>query len=242
MTDNPRPAPATSDAVNDLFSAIHANNLPGVQLLITAEPELLQARSPSGLSPVLFAAYYRRPEILRALIGAGAPLNIYEAAAAGETAQVEALLETQPDLLHTFSPDGFSPLGLAAFFGHDEVAELLLARGADVNAVSRNAMAVQPLHSAVAGDHARLAQALVRAGAQVNAAQHGGFTALMSAAQNGNSALVAFLLSVGADPAARTAEGQDALALALESGHEAAAAQLRAAAAERQETRNAPGA
>ncbi|MFC4426056.1 ankyrin repeat domain-containing protein [Deinococcus navajonensis] len=239
MTDAPTPPAQSSDAVNDLFSAIHANNLAGVQLLITAEPELLQARSPSGLSPVLFAAYYRRPEILQALIGAGAPLNIFEAAAAGETEQVRMLLGTQPELVHAFSPDGFSPLGLAAFFGHDEVAELLLSHGADVNAVSRNAMAVQPLHSAAAGDHARLAQALVRAGAQVNAAQHGGFTPLMSAAQNGNTALVGFFLSVGADPSARTAEGQDALALAQESGHEAVAAQLRTAAAERQETRNA---
>lgn len=239
MTDAPTPA---SDAVNDLFSAIHANNLPGVQLLITAEPELLEARSPSGLSPVLFAAYYRRPEILRALIGAGAPLNLYEAAAAGEADRVSALLDAQPDLVHTFSPDGFSPLGLAAFFGHDEVAQHLLARGADVNAVSRNAMAVQPLHSAAAGDHTHLALALVQAGAQVNATQHGGFTPLMSAAQNGNAALVAFFLSVGADPAARTPEGHDALALAQESGHEAVSAQLRTAAAERQETRNAPGA
>lgn len=230
----------TTDAVNDLFSAIHANNLPGVQLLITAEPELLRSVSPSGLSPVLFAAYYHRPEILRALIGAGAPLNVFEAAAAGETDRVRALLDEQPDLVNTFSPDGFSPLGLSAFFGHDEVAELLLTRGADVNAVSQNAMQVRPLHSAAAGNHSGLAQALVMAGAEVNAAQHGGFTPLMSAAQNGNAALVGFLLSVGADPSAQTAGGQDAAALATEGGYEEIVILLKGEASPRQETRNAP--
>ncbi|ACO46639.1 ankyrin repeat domain-containing protein [Deinococcus deserti] len=230
----------TTDAVTDLFSAIHSNNLPGVQLLITAEPELLRSVSPSGLSPVLFAAYYHRPEILRALIGAGAPLNLFEAAAAGETERVGALLDEQPGLVNSFSPDGFSPLGLSAFFGHDEAAELLLTRGADVNAVSRNPMQVQPLHSAAAGNHARLAQALVRAGAEVNAAQHGGFTPLMSAAQNGNAGLVLFLLSAGADPAAQTTDGQDAAALAAEGGYEEIVILLKGEASPRQETRNAP--
>lgn len=229
----------TTDAVTDLFSAIHANNLPGVQLLITAEPALLRSVSPSGLSPVLFAAYYHRPEILRALIGAGAPMNVFEAAAAGEADRVRALLDEQPELVRTFSSDGFSPLGLSAFFGHDEVAELLLTRGADVNAVSRNAMQVQPLHSAAAGNHARLSQALVRAGAEVNSAQHGGFTPLMSAAQNGNAGLVQFLLTSGADPTARTTNGQDAAALATEGGYEEIVILLKREASPRQETRNA---
>lgn len=57
-----------SDAVTDLFAAIHAHNTEGVRLLIEAEPELLKAVSPSGLSPVLFAAYYRRPSIIQLLI------------------------------------------------------------------------------------------------------------------------------------------------------------------------------
>lgn len=209
-----------SDAVTDLFAAIHANNLEGVRLLIGAEHDLLRSVSPSGLSPVLFAAYYHRPEIVQALVELGAPLSIFEAAAAGQAARVRDMLQDNPLLVNAVSPDGFSPLGLAAFFGHEDVASALLAGGADVQAVSQNDMGVQPLHSAVAGNHARLVGALVEAGADVNATQQGGFTPLMGAAQNGNAELVALLLAHGANPAAQTADGRTAQTLAAEEKHE----------------------
>ncbi|MBB5236153.1 ankyrin repeat domain-containing protein [Deinococcus budaensis] len=228
-----------TDAVQDLFQSIHANNLEGVRLLIGAEPGLLTATSPTGLSPVLFATYYRRPQITRLLIEAGASLSAFEAAATGELAVLRGQLDAQPDLLHAFSPDGFSLLGLAALFGHEGVAAELLSRGANVNRASQNALEVQPLHSAVAGDHPALARRLLDAGADVNAVQHGGLTPLMGAARNGNQALVVVLLAAGADPAARTADGQDAEALAAEEGHQAVAGILRAARHEPQGTRNA---
>lgn len=209
-----------SDAATDLFAAIHANNLEGVQLLVQAEPELLRAVSPSGLSPVLFAAYYHRPAILQALIEAGAPLNLFEAAAAGQVGKVQELLEADPAQVNAVSPDGFSPLGLAAFFGHGELAAELIGRGADVHAVSRNAMQVQPLHSAVAGNHLGIVQALIAAGADVNAVQQDGFTPLMGAAQNGNAELVSFLLQHGANPAAHTADDRSAWSLAETEKHE----------------------
>lgn len=230
----------TTGAASDLFAAIHANNLEGVRLLITADAGLLTALSPTGLSPVLFATYYGRPEIMHLLIGAGAPLSVFEAAATGELAPLLAQLDADPDLVNAVSPDGFSPLGLAAFFGREEVAAELLARGAAVNRPSTNAMRVQPLHSAAAGDHTALALRLLAAGADVNAAQHGGVTPLMSAAQNGNPALMEALLAAGADPAARTEDGQDAAALAREEGHAAVVAILSGKAHEAEGTRNAP--
>lgn len=230
----------TSDATNDLFAAIHANNLEGVRLLISGQPELLEAVSPTGLSPVLFATYYGRPEIMRVLIGAGAPLSVFEAAATGELAPLLEHLRADPNLVNATSPDGFSPLGLAAFFGREEVTAELLARGAEVNRPSTNAMHVQPLHSAAAGNHTALALRLLAAGADVNAAQHGGFTPLMSAAQNGNGALVEALLSAGADPAASTGDGRNAAALAREEGHTAVLEILSGTTHDAEGTRNAP--
>ncbi|GAA5534959.1 ankyrin repeat domain-containing protein [Deinococcus aluminii] len=229
-----------TDAANELFQAIHAGNPEGVRLLITAEPRLLTAVSPSGLSPVLFATYYRRPEIMRLLIEAGAPLSVFEAAATGELAALREHLDAQPDLVNGVSPDGFTPLGLAAFFGREEVAAELLARGAEVNRASANAMRVQPLHSAAAGNHTALALRLLAAGADVNGAQHGGFTPLMSAAQNGNAKLVEALLAAGADPALTTEDGQNAAALAREEGHSAVLAILSGARHDAEESRNAP--
>ncbi|WP_135229725.1 ankyrin repeat domain-containing protein [Deinococcus fonticola] len=224
-----------SDAVTDLFAAIHAHNIEGVRLLIEAEPELLTASSPSGLSPVLFAAYYRRPAIVQLLIDAGAPLTLFEAAAAGQTAQVMEELEADPQLLQAFSPDGFTALGLAAFFGHQELTTELLRRGADVHAASRNAMQVQPLHSAVAGNHLGTVQALLQAGADVNAVQQDGFTPLMGAAQNGNTDLVALLLAHGAAPDRRTADDRSAWMLAAQENHEGVLNLLRDAGAEPEE-------
>ncbi|EYB69678.1 ankyrin [Deinococcus phoenicis] len=228
----------TEDAAQALFQAIHANNLEGVRLLVNAEPGLLTAVSPSGLSPVLFATYYQRPEIMRLLLEAGAPLSVFEAAATGELAALRERLEAQPDLVNATSPDGFTPLGLAAFFGREEAAAELLTHGAEVNRASENAMRVQPLHSAVAGNHTDLALRLLAAGADVNAAQHGGFTPLMSAAQNGNVALVGALLAAGADPAVTTEDGRDAAALAQEEGHAHLLAILSGAPHDPEETRN----
>ncbi|RJF72095.1 ankyrin repeat domain-containing protein [Deinococcus cavernae] len=224
-----------SDAATDLFAAIHAHNIEGVRLLIEAEPELLTASSPSGLSPVLFAAYYRRPAIVQLLIDAGAPLTLFEAAAAGQTAQVMEKLEADPQLLQAFSPDGFTALGLAAFFGHQELTTELLRRGADVHAASRNAMQVQPLHSAVAGNHLGTVRALLQAGADVNAVQQDGFTPLMGAVQNGNTDLVALLLSHGAAPDRRTADDRSAWTLAAQENHEGVLNLLRDAGAEPEE-------
>ena len=54
-------------------------------------------------------------------------------------------------------PDGFTPLHLAAFFGRLEAAALLVDRGADLEAPSRNPRfpSVRPLHSAIAGGQPR---------------------------------------------------------------------------------------
>ncbi|MCD0158992.1 ankyrin repeat domain-containing protein, partial [Deinococcus sp. 6GRE01] len=73
--------------------------------------------------------------------------------------------------------------------------------------------------AAVAGGHGALARALVMAGADVNAAQAGGFTPLMAAAQNGDAGLVLFLRDRGARVDAVTDAGQGAADLAREEGH-----------------------
>ncbi|MVN87348.1 ankyrin repeat domain-containing protein [Deinococcus sp. HMF7620] len=221
MTDH---APTDQEAA--LFLAIKTQDAALLRELVRADPALLTAPSPMGVSPVLFATYYGRHEMALVLLDEGAPLTVFEAAAVGNVPALQNALDVDPEAAHRVSPDGFSPLGLAAFFGRAEAAELLLMRGADINAVSQNAMRVQPLHSAVAGRHAALARALVMAGADVNAAQQDDFTPLMAAAQNGDSELVAFLQSHGADAGVTTADGRRAADFAREEGHAALAGRL----------------
>ncbi|BDP40387.1 hypothetical protein DAETH_03560 [Deinococcus aetherius] len=206
-----------------LFAALQTNDEATVHALLEHDPALLRAVSPMGVSPVLFATYYGKHDLARVLVErmreAGLLLTVFEAAATGELASLRRNLDERPDIMDATSPDGFTPLGLAAFFGREEVAAELLARGADVNRASTNAMGARPLHSAVAGDHTALALRLLAAGAEVNAPQHGGFTPLLGAAQNGNLMLVEALLTAGADPGARTEDGRDAAHLAREEGH-----------------------
>ncbi|MBI4674005.1 MAG: ankyrin repeat domain-containing protein [Chloroflexi bacterium] len=190
--------------VNELVDAIKNNNLAQVETLITQDPTLANARTPDGVSMVLLAQYYGRAEIVKFLVQHNAQIDLYEAAAIGDAERAAGWLAMRPNLANTFSPDGYTPLGLASFFGHLDVVNTLLMYHADPNIASNNALHVAPLNSAVAGNHYAIAAKLVEAGADVNHKQADGFTPLMGAAQNGNLQMVQLLLDHGADVNART--------------------------------------
>jgi ankyrin repeat protein len=62
---------------------------------------------------------------------------------------------------------GFTPLYLAAGEGHKEIAELLIAAGAEVNAKDEDGLT--PLHYPVAKGHKDIVELLIGKGADVNA-------------------------------------------------------------------------
>jgi ankyrin repeat protein len=212
----------------DFLAAVKAGNTTEVTQLLEVEPELVNARDENGLSAVLTAAYYQEPDIARLLVQRGAELNVFEACAVGEASRVKSLVEQQPELINAYAPDGFQPLGLAAFFGHTDIAEYLLLAGADVNSPSRNAMRVMPLHSAIANRHTASVRLLLDHGADVNAAQADDFTPLHEAAQNGLLDVTQWLLDRGANVNPRlSSSGKTPLALAVEYKHADVAELLR---------------
>jgi ankyrin repeat protein len=129
--------------------------------------------------------------------------------------------------VNEYSRDGFTPLQLACFFGHEEIALWLMDQDADVNAVAKNKQQVRPVHAAAANGNLTLLQALLARGADVNARQEGDFTPLHEAANNGHMAMAQLFLQHGADVNAKSAQGQTPLALALEKGHHDVAELLR---------------
>jgi len=177
---------------------------------------------PGEVSPLMDALYHGRRDAAEQLLaerGADS-LTIHEAAAMGALPRLTALLEADPQSVNAWAPDGFQPLGLAAFFGQPAAAELLLARGGDLNAPSRNGMGVTALHAALAGPTPEIARALIAAGADVNARQaQDGVTPLQEAAHTGRLDLVRLLLEAGADPSVRDAKGRSAADFAAEQGH-----------------------
>jgi len=202
-----------------LFEAVKQGDLAAVRAVLDRDPDLLQARDPDGLSAVLLATYYGRKEILHDLLRRGPRLTVFEAAAAGVLERVRRAVDDDASLATAFAPDGYTALGLASFFGHLEIVNLLLGRGADVNAPSRNEMAVVPLHSAAAAQHLAVAEVLIENGADVNVPSAGGSTALHRAAQNGQLPLVRLLLEHGARPDVADDEGVRPRQLARKENH-----------------------
>ena len=224
-------------AVAAFFEAIRKGNDMAVDTAIGAHEELLQARDASGLTPVLVAVYSGQLKIAGRLaaLAARAPdgLDIFDAAAIGDVAVVRNLLSSDRAAVDDRGPDGYTALHLAAYFGHLEVARLLLGRGADPNAVALNESRVTPLHSAVSARHRDTASLLLALGASPNAVPRGGWTPLHAAARNGDEVLVDMLLLRGADPTRPSDDGRTAIDLANQNCHGALAKLLRGSSSKR---------
>jgi uncharacterized protein len=211
----------------EFFEAIRAGDAGAVGKLTEAHPELLNAKNDQGQSGVLMAAYSGRKEIWDLLIARGARLELHEAAAGGELARVKELVEKEPALAKSFSPDGFPVLALAAVFGHNEVARYLWEKGGDINAVSTNGTGYTALTGAVANGHLEIVKWLVANGANVNYRYGAGYSPLLTAAANGHLEIAKILLENGADARAKADDGKSAVQLAAERKHEEVAEFLR---------------
>lgn len=207
-------------ALNSLHDQIKQGDLAGVRASLAGDASLLDATNESGQNAFLLAKYYHRPEIADYLLGLGPRLDLFSLCAAGRVNAVIEAIDRDGSLLKAHSGDGWTPLHLAAFFGHPELAAALLDRGADVNARSTNSMKNTPLHAAAAGGNIELVRLLLERGADANATQERGWTALHAAAQSGNREMVEVLLAHGAHVNTRAENNQAALDLALTKGHQ----------------------
>jgi uncharacterized protein len=206
--------------LNSLHNQIRQGDLDGVRASLAADASLLNASNESGQNAFLLAKYYRQPEIAEYVLSLGPKLDLFSLCAAGRVNAVIEAVDRDPSLLKAHSGDGWTPLHLAAYFGHPEVANALLDRGADVNARSTNSMKNTPLHAAAAGGNVELVRLLLERGADANATQERAWTALHAAAQSGNREMVELLLAHGAHVNTRAENNQAALDLALINGHQ----------------------
>jgi ankyrin repeat protein len=206
------------DATARLFDAIRRGDVAGVRELVTADPKLAQARNSDGATAVLWATYNRHAELAPVLLGARQP-DFFEACALGRRDRMAELLHADASLARAHSADGFSGLGLALYFGHAEIARILVDAGADVDEPSYNAIRVAPLHSAVVSGNPALVDLLLAHGAKPDPVEFLEATPLHSAASAGNIEMVKRLLAAGADPHRRTKDGKTAAELARQYGH-----------------------
>jgi adenosylhomocysteine nucleosidase len=211
----------------EMMAAVAAGDTERVGALLADDESLASARGEGGVSAVLLARYRFDRPTLDALLATDPELDLFEASAVGRVDRVRTNIDDDPESVHRLSPDGYSALHLAAFFGKPEIARLLLDAGAAVDRYTTNDLANQPLHAAAAGRHIEICRLLLAAGADVDATQHGGYTPLHEAAQHGDAEMVELFLSAGADPTIAVPEGGTPADLAEVAGHLDVANRLR---------------
>lgn len=189
-----------------------------LEKVLAADSSCLKNKMESGISFLQFAAYCRNfvaAEILRRYC---TKISFFEAVSLGEIDIVLQSLQDENFNIDSFSPDGFTGLGLAAYFGNKKLVRLLLDLGANVNLPSNNNFKVAPIHSACAIQDLEIIEMLLKNGANVNARQLQGITPLYSAAHNGNLALIKLLIQHKAEPGVVTEGGKIPAEMAKEMG------------------------
>jgi ankyrin repeat protein len=202
-----------------LFEAIKTGKLDQVNRLLRENPGLLKARDANGASPLLIAIYHQQHDIAKALADASGSIDIFEAAALGRVDRIKQLLRDDPSLASAYGPDGFPPVGLAAFFGHLDAVRALIAAGADIHAAAKNGLKVQAIHAAVASKNLDIVRAVLEAGADPNAAQQQGFRPMHESGSSGSRELAELLMKYGGDPTLKNDEGKNTITFAREKGH-----------------------
>ena len=156
------------------------------------------------------------------------------AAQKGDAKSVVSLLAAGADINHTV-PTGQGALELALISHRNPVADLLLDRGANVNAADHSGMT--PLHAAAEGGSVELVGKLLAKGANPNArtsktvvitggagsglfrAPPGELTPIHLAAKGNHEDVMRALVAAGADPKLNGQDGTTLLMSAARSGH-----------------------
>jgi ankyrin repeat protein len=192
----------------------------------------VDAAEPDGTTALHWAVYHDDLAMAGRLLDAGANVNAANrngatpltlACTNAGSAVVDRLLKAGAD--PGIAPSGAPPLLACAQRGAVPAVQLLIARGADVNAKD-SFRGQTPLMWAAAENHADLVKVLLAAGAAVDARSNGNFTALVFAVRQDAREAVRLLVAAGADVNLTGPNAQDVLRLAITNRHYTLAAML----------------
>jgi hypothetical protein len=170
-----------------IFELIDAGDAEGIRELVSREPEAAADHDEQGLSAVMRASY-RGGDIFDAVMDADPPLEPFDRIVAGRS-------DGLPDP-GDWTPDGFTPLHIAAFARNPAAARALLAAGADPNVIARASFAtVTPLGTCAFAGANEVARVLLEFGADPNLATSKEARPAAVARANGNDELANLLES-----------------------------------------------
>ena len=241
------PGKAAAQADHPVIEAVRAGDLEGLRDRIAEGADVNEPQG-DGATALHWASHRNGLESAALLLDAGADVNsanalgatpLWLAALNGSSPMVEQLLEAGGDP-NVELKMGETPLMAAARSGDERSASLLLEHGADAN-LSERERGQTALMWAAAQGHPAVVQVLVESGADLNARSevhyqlentagntnssanfrmaHGGSTALLFVARNGDVGTARALVEAGADVDDVSASGTSALVIAAHSGH-----------------------
>jgi ankyrin repeat protein len=139
----------------------------------------------SDLEPIDMAIWDNRGhgnvEVARLLLDRGATYDLTVACALGDLERARKMLDAHPERIRETRPGGRRPLSAAIEKGHDDIARLLLERGADPNWEEPDAPKGRALHSAARAGKLWLVELLLARGADPNSTIDSAGNALFAA-------------------------------------------------------------
>jgi ankyrin repeat protein len=212
-------APLTEHGDTPLMMAARTGNPAAIEVLLEHGADIATAETWGGTTALMWAISEHHEAAVALLLERGAPVAVASKVVAPRAAGARGVEGTAPV---DFDPEqfpvgyangGFTPLHFAAREGQIGAARVLLAAGADVDAIAADGKNVLGL--AIYNGHYELASLLIEAGADINHADAEGFPPLFWAVDRRNMEwnpgfpwiqtadplpLIRELLEAGADP------------------------------------------
>jgi len=165
------PEPQTAKAPDiSIHKAAYDGHIEAVKQHLAAGADV-NAKDGIGWSVLDQALASKNEELVKFIKASGGNSNagksIYVASGIGDLKAVKQHLDTGKDV-NAKNRDGVTPLHYAAWDAHKEIAELLIANGADVNAKA-DEFSYTPLDSAIANDRTETADLLRKHGGKTRA-------------------------------------------------------------------------
>lgn len=207
----------------NIFDLIDKNYDEEMEEILNKDVSILGIPNENGITPLLYALYLGKKKLAEKIYSKNFNFSIFESIGMQDLDKVKSCIEKNPNIINSYSLDGWTALHLAAFWGSREIVLLLLGNGAiiDLPSKSKASFGNSALQAAIAMQQLEIVELLLLRGANPNFLQKpSNITPLHIAASRDNEKIISLLLEKGADKTQKTADGKLPIDIAREHGKE----------------------